>query len=69
MDVYSKQTRTVLERAIPVGQSSIEMQERCNIERVLRAAIYIVVGYRYTSCKEALDWFISDSVEDRRKNI
>ena len=69
LDVFIKQIRSVLELAVPVWQSSITMRERCDIERVQRAALNIILGYRYTSYKEALEFFNLDSLEDRRKKL
>ena len=69
LDVNIKQIRSVLELAVPVWQSSITMQERCDIERVQRAALNIILGYRYTSYKEALEWFNLDSLEDGMKRL
>ena len=69
VDVFIKQIRSVMELAVPVWQSSITMQERCDIERVQRAALNIILGYRYTSYKEALELFNLDSLEDRRKKL
>ena len=69
LDVYIKQIRSVLELVVPVWQSSITMQERCDIERVQRAALNIILGYRYTSYKEALEWFDLESLEDRRRKL
>jgi hypothetical protein len=69
LDVYIKQVRSVLELAVPVWQSSITVQERCDIERVQRAALNIILGYRYSTYKEALQWFNIDSLEDRRVQL
>ena len=49
LDVYIKQIRSVLELAVPVWHSSITLEERCDIERVQRAALNIILGYRYSS--------------------
>ena len=59
----------MLELAVPVWQSSITVQERCDIERVQRAALNIILGYRYSTYKEALQWFNIDSLEDRRVQL
>ena len=67
--VYIKQIRSALELAVPVWQSRFTMQEICDIERVQRAALNIILGYRYTSYKEALEWFNLDSLEDRMKRL
>ena len=69
LDVYIKQIRSVLELAVPVWHSSITLEERCDIERVQRAALNIILGYRYSSYKEALELFGIDSLEDRRVKL
>ena len=49
LDVYIKQVRSVLELAVPVWHSSITMVERCDIERIQRAALHIILGDEYLS--------------------
>ena len=53
LDVYIKQVRSVLELAVPVWHSSITVLERCEIERVRKAAMHIILGNRYTTYPNA----------------
>ena len=69
LDVYIKQVRSVLELAVPVWHSCITMVERCDMERVRRAALHIILGDEYLSYKDALKLCQLESLEDRRVKL
>ena len=69
LDVYVKQVRSVLELAVPVWHSSITLLERCDIERVQKAAFYIILGNDYISYQGALKELNLKSLEDRRVKL
>ena len=69
LDVYIKQVRSVLELAVPVWHSSITLVEKCDIERVQRAALHIILGDDYVSYKDALEELNVKSLEDRRVQL
>ena len=69
LDVYIKQVWSVLELAVPVWHSSITMVERCDIERIQRAALHIILGDEYLSYKDALELCQLDSLEARRVKL
>ena len=54
IDVYEKQVRSVLEMAVPVWQPALTKQEKTQIERVQRCAVYIILGKEYKGYEEAL---------------
>ena len=49
--------------------SSITMEERCDIERVQRSALLIILGDEYQSFKDALEQVQLESLEDRRVKL
>ena len=69
LDVYFKQVRSVLELAVPVWHSSITVQEKCDIERVQRAALHIILGFSYSTYMEALESLNIESLETRRVKL
>ena len=69
VDVYIEQVRSVLELAVPVWHSSITKNKRYNIERVQRAALHIIMGFNYSSYKEALKIFNVESLETRWEKL
>ena len=69
LDVFIKQVRSVLELAVPVWHSSITVKERCDLERVQKAALHIILGNDYTSYQDALDCFEIGSLEERRVQL
>ena len=68
-DVYQKQVRSVLELAVPVWQPGITMQEKYQLERVQKCALYIILGEHYTSYSKALIELNLETLEVRRKKI
>ena len=66
LDVFIKQVRSVLELAVPVWHPSLTLLEKSNIERVQKAALYIILAEEYTTYREALAEFNLESLEDRR---
>ena len=60
---------TAIWRIVSVWHSSITVLERCEIERVQNAAMHIILGNRYTTYPNALEWFNLDSLEDRRVQL
>ena len=57
LDVFIKQVRSVLELAVPVWHPSLTLLEKSNIERVQKAALYIILAEEYTTYREALAEF------------
>ena len=66
MDVYQKQVRSVLELAVPVWQPALTIQEKIQIERVQKCALYIILGVNYLSYTQALETLKCEKLEDRR---
>ena len=69
LDVYQKQERSVLELAVPVWQPALTQQERKQIERVQRCAMYIILGDDYNGYDHALDVLECDNLDDRRVKL
>ena len=69
LDVYIKQVRSVMELAVPVWHSSITLEEKCDIERIQRAALHIILGDEYISYRDALETVNLKSLEDRRVKL
>ena len=69
LDVYIKQVRSVMELAVPVWHSSITLEEKCDIERIQRAALHIILGEEYISYRDALETVNLKSLEDRRVKL
>ena len=55
LDVYHKQVRAVLEMAVPVWHPAITLEERRQIERIQKCALYIILVSEYTCYSDALD--------------
>ena len=66
VDVYQKQVRSVLELAVPVWQPGITVQEKYQIERVQKCALYIILGENYLNYIHALEMVGLDNLEERR---
>ena len=66
LDVYQKQVRSVLELAVPVWQPALTVQEKYQIERVQKCALYIILGQNYISYSHALDKIGWKKLEQRR---
>ena len=69
LDVYQKQVRVVLELAVPVWHPAITIEERKQIERVQKCALYIILGSDYTCYSNALETLGIESLENRRSKI
>ena len=69
LDVYIKQVRSVLELAVPVWHPGLTSGEHCDIERVQKAALYIILGNSYTTYQHALTETNIQSLEDRRVKL
>ena len=61
-DVYIKQVRSVLELAVPAWHPGLTQSDSLDIERVQRAAFYIIMGPNYKSYKSALETLELDSL-------
>ena len=68
LDLYQKQVRSVLELAVPVWHPGITQQERKQIERVQKCALYIISG-EYSSYNYTLEMLEVESLEHRRSKI
>ena len=66
LDVYQKQVRSVLELAVPVWQPALTVQEKYQIERVQKCALYIILGSNYINYSHALDRIGWENLEQRR---
>ena len=66
ISVYQKQVRSALELAVPVWQPALTAQEKSQIERVQKCALYIILGSNYVGYKHALNLIGCESLEDRR---
>ena len=63
LDVYEKQVRSVLELAVPVWQPALTQQEKSQIERVQRCALYIILGNEYPSYYHVLELLERDKLD------
>jgi len=66
LQVYMKQTRSVLEYSVPAWQGSITDLEKTNLERVQKCAAHIILGTQYISYSQALQCLALESLEERR---
>ena len=55
--------------AVPVWHPAITQQERKQIERIQKCALYIILGSNYTCYSDALDLLEVDSLQNRRSKI
>ena len=67
--VYFKQIRCVLELAVPVWTPGLTMQEEKMIERVQKAALYIILGDKYQSYSQALEKLNCEPLQVRRQSL
>ena len=65
-DVYQKQVRSVLELAVPVWQPALTVQEKYQIERIQKYALYIILGSNFISYSHALEKIGCENLEQRR---
>ena len=69
IDVFIKQVRSVVELAVPAWHSGLTKSETMDIERVQRAALYIILGSGFTTYGDALKHFGLDTLHVRRENL
>ena len=69
VDIYEKQIRSLLELAVPAWQGSITQGEKMDIERVQKCALYIILGSRYESYKNALKTLTLENLDERRNKL
>ena len=67
LDVYFKQVRSILELAVPAWNSGLTLCETMDIERVQRAALYIILGSGFTTYGAAMKQFDMDTLQFRRE--
>ena len=65
-DVFIKQVRSVLELAVPAWHPGLTQSDSLDIERVQRAAFYIILLPNYKSYKSALETLQLDSLATKR---
>ena len=68
-DVYFKQVRSILEFSVPVWNSNITKQEICDIERVQKCFLHIVLGEGYDNYQAALEKMNMETLENRRLKL
>ena len=68
-DIYCKQIRSVLEFGAPVWNSGINKEQACDIERVEKSFLHIVLGEDYILYAHALDKVGLDTLEERRLKL
>ena len=68
-DVYIKQVRSLLEFALPAWQPGLTLGDSMDIERVQKAALYIILGDRYSPDSSALKSTQLDSISNRREGL
>ena len=64
--IYILYVRSILEFNACVWHFSITQQERCEIERVQKVALKIILKNRYTSYEKALEHLNLETLESRR---
>ena len=69
LDVYIKQIRCVLELAAPAWQGSITLVEKKDLERVQKCALHIILGKKYSSYEDALEYLNLENLELRRVRL
>ena len=68
-DVYYKQVRSILEFSVPVWNSNITKQEICDIERVQKCFLHIILGDEYDNYQAALQKMNMETLEKRRREL
>ena len=69
LDVYQKQVRSVLEMAVPVWEPALTKQERGQIERVQKCALYVILGDKYMNYEHAIDALDCETLSKRRVKL
>ena len=68
-DVFLKQVRSVLELAVPAWHPGLTQADSLDIERVQKAALYIILGEKYTTYSSALKATKLECLAARRSNL
>ena len=68
-DVYQKEVRTILEYASPVWHSGLTRHQSSEIEAIQKLEFKIILGPAYQSYETACTYFVTQSLEQRRRNI
>ena len=66
---YTMKIRTVLEYAAPVFTSMLTQQDKCEIERIQKIVLKIILSDNYTTYDEACVKLKTISLEKRRKHL
>ena len=69
VDVYVKQTRSILEFGAPVWNSNLTQDYVASIERVQKSFLYIALGDKYNNYESALKVVNLESLEHRRTQL
>ena len=68
-DVYTKEVRSVLEMAVPVWHPGLTKLQASEIERVQKLAFRIILGSQYFSYNYACEYFVAETLEERRVKL
>ena len=66
VDMYNKVCRSILEFGVPAWHGALTQNERCDIERVQKVALHIILGDKYDSYEKALELTNMETLEKRR---
>ena len=66
---YSMKIRSVLEYAAPVFTSMLTSQDICDIERIQKIVLKVILGDSYSSYESACSRLTTISLEDRRRQL
>ena len=69
VDVYNKQIRSILEFGVPVWNPSLTKEDSCEIERVQKAFLHILLGNDYLDYENALRKTNLEKLKDRRVSL
>ena len=69
VEVYVKQTRSILEFGVPVWNSNLTEDEVASIERVQKSFLHIVLGDKYYNYESALGVVKLETLKDRRTQL
>ena len=67
--IYISQVRSKLEQSAVVWHSSLTMKNECDLERVQKAAMRIILGNKYQGYDHALATLNMKSLKDRRDEL
>ena len=65
IDVYMREIRSLVEMAAPVWHSGLTKKQEAQIERVQKTALFLILGSKYTSYKDACSYCGLDSLKQR----